>query len=806
MRDPLARISVRSKLAIMFVGLSLIAYGLGGFLVSRSAERALEDEILSRLEYQCHEFATALDGSLRLLARRAEDFASDGLIRSSAARLQAARSQANDPAGAGAGAGAGADAGADDDADARGAAAAGDRTDLDALAAELRRHLRENKLPLEPAFANLAVTDADGAVLVAVHADDARRLDTRADDLAAATSLAGERTRVSGILPPVGELGRPGLLLATPLRALDGSRDVGRLLVLVRAEDWVRGAVSALDAGHDEGEVTLILRDRSRRQLVASLGDGGQPGPLRVEPSDAPAETGRVRYAPVRGTFAQSFPVPSSGWIVEVTLDVRDALLPVSGLRSRFIGVGVVLALLSMALLYFPMRFVARPLARMTRAAEQLSRGALETRVTVESNDEIGELGAAFNGMAQAIQERTHRLEVVAAELRDRQAELRTGHDRMQTVISSMHDGLLVLDAEGKVLMSNGAARPLLGLIEKGVIGRSHHVCHDGLGTGPDDAAGIDGPPTESSCFGCLLDVHGPPRSCMVDADARTFEIHTTPLPLDGVRSGGRVLVCRDVTDRIHSDEREIHNERLAVLGEVAAVVAHELNNPLASISMFNQMLAADLPTESPLRENTDVIGRNTDAAKRTIRELLDYATGATPEVGPMDVHATLEDVARFLRPLSERAGVAVRLDLGARASEVTGDEVQLRQMFVNLVMNGIQAVARGPDAAGGAVTCTTRDDGDRLVVDVSDTGSGIAPEDRERIFRPFFTTKSRGEGTGLGLSTTRRLAEMHGGSLALVGSSQAGTVFRVRLRPRAAAPVVENPVVENPAVDGAVS
>ena len=499
--------------------------------------------------------------------------------------------------------------------------------------------------------------------------------------------------------------------------------------------------------------------------------------PLEPDPA---ADEDLAVYAPVRGMFGRAFPIESSGWSVEVTLDAAEALAPVSGLRSRFVGVGAVLALVSSLLLFFPLRFLVGPLARLTQAAERLREGELDTRVEVTTEDEIGALGRGFNAMADAIQERTQRLEHAASELRARQDELRAGRDQLQTVISSMQDGLVVLDAQEQVVISNAAARPLLEIIERGGVARGHHVCSDG----------------EGNCFNCLFDPVGPQRSCLVDVGTQTFEIHTTTLRPDGNRARGRVLVSRDITDRIQRDEREIHNERLAVLGEVAAVMAHEINNPLASISMFNQMLATALPEGSPLIENTEVIGRATDTAKRAIRELLDYATGATPEVGPLDIHDTLEDVVRFLRPLSERAGVEVRLEPGATSSEVTGDEVQLRQVFVNLAMNAIQAVsgrslAPGAARAGpvgepvGRVTLSTRNDENNLIVDVTDTGPGIAPEDRERIFRPFFTTKARGEGTGLGLPTTRRLTEIHGGNLTLVESSPAGTVFRVRLRAR---------------------
>ncbi len=756
MLDPLARVSVRVKLAMLFVSLCLLAYGLGGSLVSIWTESAMEEEILARLDSQCRVHATLLGSSLRLLERRLEDFASDGYIRDHATRLQGAP------------------------------------PDAAALRDELRRHLEQNKLPLVEAFGNLSVTGAHGALLVTVHEDERRRLELPAPDEVPDTTWAG------GLL--AGSRERPALRITTPVRHLDGTRDVGHLHVLVEVDAWVREAVSARAAGvlPPDLDAELRLHDGAGNVLAATPGAGLR---LSVLPEGVRTSTGPVRgpgatpeFAPVRGTYARSFPVSSSGWWVQVSLGVERALLPVSGLKSRLLGVGVVLAVVSGLLLFFPMRFVVRPLMVMTRAAERLREGDLDSSVPVESEDEIGALARTFNDMAGAIRERTRRLEHTAADLRERQAELRAERDRVEAVIASMHDGLIVLDARGRPVLSNSAAQPLLDLVERGLAATGHHLCTD-AGDGLADAPGHD-------CFACLMDTARPPRSCTIDVGARTFEVHTTPLAPDGAGGRGRVLVAREVTDRIRQDEREIHNERLAVLGEVAAVVAHEINNPLASISMFNQMLAAELPADSALRENTEVIGRNIETAKHAVRELLDYATGATPEVGPLDVHDVLADVVRFLHPISERAGVQVRLRPCDGPAWVTGDEIQLRQVFVNLTLNAVQAVAgrsvapgRGPVVAAreGAdgerrVTLSTRREGDRLLVDVSDTGPGIDADEPERIFRPFYTTKSRGEGTGLGLPTARRIAEMHGGGVEVVETSSRGTTFRVTLRGRTVA------------------
>ena len=204
--------------------------------------------------------------------------------------------------------------------------------------------------------------------------------------------------------------------------------------------------------------------------------------------------------------------------------------------------------------------------------------------------------------------------------------------------------------------------------------------------------------------------------------------------------------------------------------------MAHELNNPLAAIRMFSQMIGERLSPDSPLREDVSVIERNTETCSRTIRELLDYATGATPEVRQVDIHSCLRDVSSFLRAFRERKETELVLDLAAEDPVVLGDEVQLRQVFVNLIMNALQAVGEG------TVSVTTGLENGHMIVDVKDTGPGVDPAIESAIFRPFYTTKPRGSGTGLGLSTARRITEIQGGGLELLDGRPGSTTFRVRL------------------------
>jgi len=399
-----------------------------------------------------------------------------------------------------------------------------------------------------------------------------------------------------------------------------------------------------------------------------------------------------------------------------------------------------------------------RPLGAIREAARRLAAGDFATRVREESQDEIGDLARAFNIMAQAVEERTRALE-------RREGEIRQERDRLAVVIRSMEDGLFLLDADGRVSLSNEAAAPVVrALAPSG--GTPQRI----------DCLASDRSPLH--CLHCLTDPARPGRACTLELEGRVYEIRAAPLPPADAGRAGFLCVSRDVTARIAEGERQSHQERMAVLGEVAAVMAHELNNPLAAISMFSQMLEGELAAGSPQRERAEVIRRNTETCKRTIRGLLDMAARATPEVAPFDANDLLHEVGRLLRPVHERAGVELRLRPCDGDATVTGDELQIRQVLINLVMNAIQAL----EPKGGVVTLSASAVDGGMEMRVEDDGPGIPESARPHIFEPFFTTKRAGVGTGLGLPTSRRIVEAHGGTLDLLSTGPGGSLFRVVL------------------------
>ncbi len=735
MRDPLHRVPIRYKLTLGFVGLCLVAYLVSSWLVSSTAKSALREQILARLQASSQARALLVQESLAALAARTQDFASDGLIRSEASRLAAA-SAPSDAAGS----------------------------------EPLRQHLLANKLPLAPAFAGLSIVADDGRVLAAV-----------GDVGAAAAPTPGGAWTEAGTL--VGGFGgatetEPRFAISTPLASLDRTRRFGRLVAWVDAERWFGAVPLAGDASASGPRVRIVDRAGAALEAVA-VTTGGVGGPARVRLlPPARADGGAAPDGAEGERLSHAWPVALSGWSVVVDLDAARAFAPAAGLQSRFLGAGLLVAAVAAGLLFVQLRFLVRPLGLLRDAARRLTDGDFRARVEVASEDEVGEVARAFNVMAEAVQDRTERLERTASDLHAGKDELARERDRLDTMVRSMQDPLIFFDDAGRVTLSNAAAAPLLPSLAGGA-GRDLAVlCARGDGGHARD------------CVACLSRGELPRQSCRLHVGTRIYEVLATRVP-SAQGWLGRLLVARDVTELVTLDERQARQERLAVLGEVAAVVAHELNNPLSAVAMYAQMMEDELAPDSPFREHVDVIRRNTETCGRTIRGLLDWAYSADPEVTATDVHELVEEALRFVRPLTHRGHVAVDERRGLADAVVHADAVQLRQVLVNLLMNAIQALS----GRGGTVEVATSeaDDGRTVVLDVTDDGPGVPPDRRDRIFEPFFTTKPAGEGTGLGLPISRRIVESHGGTLELVASEPGRTTFRVRL-PRRARVVARRP------------
>jgi two-component system NtrC family sensor kinase len=248
------------------------------------------------------------------------------------------------------------------------------------------------------------------------------------------------------------------------------------------------------------------------------------------------------------------------------------------------------------------------------------------------------------------------------------------------------------------------------------------------------------------------------------------------------------LLVGRDMTSERDMRVRLMESDRLAAVGELVAGVAHEVNNPLSSISAFAQLLLRDGGLTSQQRESIEVIKSETLRASQVVKDLLAFARRSEAQREPVDLNTVMSRTLRLRGYQFTSNKIGVETEFAPELPAVVGDARQLQQVCLNLVTNAIQAMST---LGGGTLFATTRRDGDKVVLEMRDTGTGIPDVVRDHIFEPFFTTKGEGEGTGLGLSVSYGIVTAHGGTIEVANTSAAGTTFRVML-----------PAVEEPASD----
>ncbi|MET0595974.1 MAG: ATP-binding protein [Polyangiaceae bacterium] len=290
-----------------------------------------------------------------------------------------------------------------------------------------------------------------------------------------------------------------------------------------------------------------------------------------------------------------------------------------------------------------------------------------------------------------------------------------------------------------------------------------------------------------------VLDLEGEHRGIRLHVagnDAQSLKDGTPVLLL--VQRAGRLLSSALRTTRLVSAKgREslelrgqiIQSEKLASLGQIAAGVVHELNNPLTSIVGYSDYLRSKAEREKGDPNDVERLRRIGEAAARILRfsrDLMAYARPSIEPPSPVGVHTVIEQALVFCEHLFAQVAVTVERDFAADVGPVLGVRDQLTQVFVNLFTNACHAM----ETRGGCITVSSEIDAQRrsVKVTVADTGHGIEADNLKHIFDPFFTTKTEGRGTGLGLSIVRNIILLHGGTISVESSQRTGTTFFVEL------------------------
>jgi signal transduction histidine kinase len=259
--------------------------------------------------------------------------------------------------------------------------------------------------------------------------------------------------------------------------------------------------------------------------------------------------------------------------------------------------------------------------------------------------------------------------------------------------------------------------------------------------------------------------------------ETRILNVAITPLVTKNFNVIGRLIIMDDITERIDLESQLSQADKLSSIGLLAAGVAHEVNTPLAVISSYAQMLSKQLQGDPQRSALLEKITRQTFRASEIVNNLLNFSRTSGTEFTEVNVNKIITDTMALLEHQFKTTKIKVQDELAGHLPSIEGNAGRLQQVFLNLFLN-----ARDAMPEGGILRIATSN-GDGVSVSVSDTGSGIAQEHIQRIYDPFFTTKSaprdgQQKGTGLGLSVTYGIIQEHAGKIRVESRPGEGTTF----------------------------
>ena len=367
---------------------------------------------------------------------------------------------------------------------------------------------------------------------------------------------------------------------------------------------------------------------------------------------------------------------------------------------------------------------------------------------------------------------------VVRMEASRRSAEDMLADRFFRHLVFNLRTGVLAITRDGRIAAMNDIAYRVLGLSARpGDIGRPFaEVLHDCPEVARILQQGFDSDDL-------------PNRAEMrLRKTGRAMGYSLSPILDDEGTKIGATLFFKDLTRVEQLEERERLRDRLATLGEMAAAIAHEVKNPLASIEVAAGVLKRQLSDQSEALETLDDIIKEAKMANAIVVEVLEFVRPIQLQVERVGVDEALKDAITLAEGKQARGAVSIDMDITPGVPELLADPHQLRQLFSNLIANAFEALGGeghvsiratllpGDDEPTGAIEPPVP----QIVVEVRDTGPGIAQDDLERIFSPFFTTKP--QGTGLGLAIVRKVVDAHDGHIDAISAPGRGATFRVTL------------------------
>ncbi len=378
----------------------------------------------------------------------------------------------------------------------------------------------------------------------------------------------------------------------------------------------------------------------------------------------------------------------------------------------------------------------------------------------------------AASGADDEFEQIKQTFESVAADLKQTHDELSASERKYRKLFESSRDAIIICDRDNRLLDINEAGGQLFGFKDKAEA-LAIETCYQLFWDGREAKAFMEKVRRDGYVEAYelpMVDHAGNKLMVMISASARKDE-HGA---FDGIDAR-----LHDVTERRRMERHMARTEKLASIGELASGVAHEINNPLGVIQLYANLIAKSDQLDGQAADDLRVIRKHADQCQSVVQALLNFARASEPSKSNCDLRTLIADILAIVEPQMKKQRIAGTIEADAALPSLVVDETQMKQVFMNLIINAMQAM---PEGGTLRVAIRHHEAGHRLNVSIADTGVGVADRHLQRIFDPFFTTKGAGKGTGLGLAVSYGLVQQHGGDIAVESIAGQGSTFTVTL------------------------
>ena len=541
----------------------------------------------------------------------------------------------------------------------------------------------------------------------------------------------------------------PATLLASDLRL----RDFSGLELYPDAAEPVRVAPSGVALPPAAPPASLAeARDRGESRWIDFLHDGS-----RWFRSAARSRRGIV----VAGLRVPPAEAAAGDFVAGAWSDYRKMEVQKSAIKATNI---LVFTLLTLALLFAAIwtgltlaRRITAPIAALAESTRKITQGDLTAEVDVPASDELGILVESFNTMTAEIRETRRRLEESNLDLTAINRRLDRERQLLSTILETARTGIVALDRAGRVRVANPAALEILG-----------------LDAAPDTLESLEERAELAPLFEALAAARAGAKPAfreMASGASRRAEVAVAAMPAEEGGSRGFVIALEDTTEVARA-------QRLRAWTEAARRVAHEIKNPLTPIRlsaerMMKKIRSGDPAAAEAVRQGAEVIIEEVDLLKALVDQFSKFSRMPESRPADTDLSALVEKTVALYRDAKEGVTISLEDRLPRRPYRLDGQQVQ--RVLVNLLDNALEA-----SVPGGTIVLSLEERSGTLTIQVSDTGSGIGPEDREKIFLPDFSTKPGS--SGLGLAIVSRIVADHRGTIRWEENRPRGSRFVIEI------------------------